>query len=453
MSRDDHASSLSSTMGGGAPRPGLSRRAFLRRAAAVAFAFPAAGTLLAACGGQSAPTPTSAPAGATAPAPAGTTAPPPATAAPAGQTASTATPAAARPAAAPGGQAVVSLGEPDTLLSGASRTALAGEIYTFTADGLARFRYPDMEAVPDLAEKWDVSPDGKTYTFALRQGVKWQDGQPFSAQDVKFSFETWAHPKWPGPLSPNLALIEGAAAYKQGQATAISGIAIPDDGHVRFTLTAAVATFLATSATGALLPRHLLQDVSPADVQKSPFARKPVYTGPFMVQSWQTGEGLTFAAFPDAFAGPPKLATLVGRDYPDQTTAINALRTGESQLGFVAPDQFDQFARDPTFRTQQLAGSQGVFLTFDLTNPLFADKRVRQAISHAIDRKGLIAALFRGKADPSFGVASPLSWLYNPDAPRFDFDVAQAKQLLDAAGWQPGADGIRAKDGKKFSFT
>ncbi|HEX5501949.1 MAG TPA: ABC transporter substrate-binding protein, partial [Thermomicrobiales bacterium] len=207
------------------------------------------------------------------------------------------------------------------------------------------------------------------------------------------------------------------------------------------------------SATGALLPKHLLQDVSPADVQKSPFARKPVYTGPFMVQSWQTGEGLTFAAFPDAFAGPPTLATLVGRDYPDQTTAINALRTGESQLGFVAPDQFDQFARDPTFRTQQLAGSQGVFLTFDLTNPLFADKRVRQAISHAIDRKALIAALFRGKADPSFGVASPLSWLYNPDAPRFDFDVAQAKQLLDAAGWQPGADGIRAKDGKKFSFT
>src|SRR3990172_7632357 len=111
-------------------------------------------------------------------------------------------------------QAVISFGEPDSLLSGASRSALAVWIYTFIANGLVKFRFPSMEIEKDLAESWSVSSDSHTYTFTLRRDVRWHDGQPFTAQDVKFTFELWAHPEWPGPLGPDVAIIEGAHAYK-----------------------------------------------------------------------------------------------------------------------------------------------------------------------------------------------------------------------------------------------
>ena len=199
--------------------------------------------------------------------------------------ATSATPASAAQAAPPpqasapaaSGQAVVhSLTEPDTLLSIASRTLLAGQYFSFIANGLTRLRQPDMDVDKDLADSWMVAPDGKTITFALHPGVKWHDGQPFTAQDVKFTYELWAHPDYPGPLPPNLALIDGAQAYKARQATEISGIKILGDNSVQFSLTQPSALFLATTASMKLLPQHVLKDVAPADVQKDPFARQPV---------------------------------------------------------------------------------------------------------------------------------------------------------------------------------
>jgi peptide/nickel transport system substrate-binding protein len=140
--------------------------------------------------------------------------------------------------------------DPDSLFINVSRSALSGNIYAFIANGLSKLTFPNMDVDKDLAESWTVSPDGKVYRFALRQGVKWHDGQPFSAQDVKFSFEYFAHPNWPGPLSPAYAIIEGASAYKQGEASEIAGIKIVGNGsNVEFALTEPSAQFLATTAT------------------------------------------------------------------------------------------------------------------------------------------------------------------------------------------------------------
>lgn len=365
--------------------------------------------------------------------------------------------AGAQPAAmqeATGGQAVINLGEPDTLFAPAARSALAGWILSFIANGLTKLRRPDMEVVPDLAESWEVSEDGRTYTFSLHQGVRWQDGEPFSAADVKFTVELASHPEYPGPLSPNLAGIEGAQAYKDGEAAEISGVTVIDDTRVEITLVEPNVMFLATTAVAAVLPRHILGEVPPADVQQHAFARQPIYTGPFMVEEWRTGDGLTFTAFADSFAGRPRLDSLVTRNIPDPATGVAELRAGSVQLGLAPPDQFNSFVADEAYQTQELAGGSGWFLQFDLvTTPLFSDPLVRQAMSHAIDRQAIIDALFLGRAEPNFSLTSPLSWIHDPNVPRFEFDLDRANALMDKAGWTLGANGVRTKDGQRFEFT
>ncbi|MGH2534676.1 MAG: ABC transporter substrate-binding protein [Thermomicrobiales bacterium] len=361
--------------------------------------------------------------------------------------------AAAQSTAGEGGKMIISLGEPDSLLSGAISSATGGNIMRFIANGLAKLDQPSMEAVPDLAASWQVSDDGLTYTFTLRDGVLWQDGQPFTVEDVIFSFGLWSHPEWPGPLDPNLASIEGATAYKEGQAEAISGITAVDETTVQFVLTEPAATFLENVATQQLLPRHVLEGVPPADAALNPFAQQPIYTGPFMVEEWRSGDGITFRAFPECFAGRPKLDAVITRTIPDPVTQIADLQSGGLHLAFVSADQYDAFAADDAFQTQEIAGTAGWFFRFDLTNPLFSDPRVRQAISHAVDRATIIETIFRGRAEGNHSIASPLSWVYNPSIPRFEYDVERANALLDEAGWQAGPDGVRTKDGQEFTFA
>ncbi|HKG24391.1 MAG TPA: ABC transporter substrate-binding protein, partial [Thermomicrobiales bacterium] len=157
---------------------------------------------------------------------------------------------------APTGEIIISLGEPDTLLSGAIQSAVGGNIMRFIANGLTKLDQPSMEPVADLATEWQVSEDGKIYTFTLHEGVLWQDGQPFSVDDVVFSYQLWSHPEWPGPIDPNLAVIAGATDFKDGKAQTISGIEAVDATTVRFTLTAPTPSFLANAATWQLVPKH-----------------------------------------------------------------------------------------------------------------------------------------------------------------------------------------------------
>lgn len=354
-----------------------------------------------------------------------------------------------------GGQAVIRfVDEPDTLFAPAAQAARASWILSFIANGLTTLRQPDMEVVPDLAEAWEVSDDGLIYTFTLHQGVQWQDGEPFGPEDVTFTFELIAHPEYPGVLVPSLAVIEGAQAYKDGEAEEISGLLVLDETQVQFTLTEPSALFLATAAIQKILPRHILADAAPAEVDRHPFARQPIYTGPFMVETWTPDESLTFTAFTDSFVGRPKLDSLVIRVIPDPASAIAEVQAGEVQLTDVPPDQFNSFIDDEAFRPMELAGLLGWFLQFDLvTTPLFSDPRVRQAMYHAIDRQGIIEALFQGRAEERISMASPLSWIFNPNVPRFEFDVERANALLDEAGWMLGDDGVRTKDGDRIEFT
>jgi len=413
------------------------RRQFIEatgRAAFVAY-------LAAACAPATPPAPASA---TTAPASAGTTAP---------AAAATTGPAAARA----GGQAIISFGEPDTLLMSESRALVSAYIRSFIADGLVRLKYPEMTVVEDLADKYSVSSDGKTYTFELHPGVKWQDGQAFSSDDVKFTFEYFAHPANPKPLTDDFANVMGAKEFKAKQATEISGLKFnqtPD--RVEISLIAPSTSFLVNVATAIIMPRHILQDVQPPDFPKHPFARQPIYTGPFKVDEWKSGESITYSAFADHFKGRPRLDKVVQRIFPDPTTAVTELRSGGIQQAFIAsPDQFAEFQSNSNYSTQQLAGTLGWFFSWDMTNTTFpfGEKNFRIAVSRAIDRKTLVDSLFRGLAEPGRSLASPLSWIYNASAPTYDYDPAQSRQLLDGLGWMVGSDGIRVKNGQRLEYA
>lgn len=365
----------------------------------------------------------------------------------------------ARLSARPQGASQVVIGawqEPATLLSGAPVTGAAyQQIQGIIANGLTRLGHPSFEVQPDLAESWEVSDDATVYTFTLRSGVKWQDGEPFTAQDVKFTFDSVTNKDWPGALDSYFASIQGAKEHKAGEATELTGVEVIDDTHVRFTLTQPDTLFLSSALSRQrILPKHLLEGVSLADIDKSDFARKPVYTGPYIVEEWRPGESITFRAFPEHFNGAPAIETLVARFVPDPATAIAELQTGALQIGVVNPDQFQAFANDPSFTTQELPGLRVLFIQFDLNLPLFSDPRVRQAISHAIDRQTVIEALYLGKAEPAYSFIPSLAWIFNPDVPRYDYNVEQAKALLAEAGWTPGDDGVLVNaNGERFAFT
>jgi peptide/nickel transport system substrate-binding protein len=226
--------------------------------------------------------------------------------------------------------------------------------------------------------------------------------------------------------------------------------------RVEISLIAPSTSFLVNVATAIMMPRHILQDVQPPDFPKHPFARQPVYTGPFKVDEWKSGESITYSAFADHFKGRPKLDKVVQRIFPDPTTAVTELRSGGIQQAFIAsPDQFADFQSNSNYATQQLAGTLGWFFSWDMTNQTFpfGEKDFRVAVSRAVDRKTLVDSLFRGLAEPGRSLASPLSWIYNANAPSYDYDPDMSRKLLDGLGWMPGSDGIRVKNGQRLEYA
>lgn len=376
---------------------------------------------------------------------------------------STTGPTASESAAPGGGTAAPKVGgtlimnqgqEPNTLLPYGNGNAYAGNIFFATANRLVKVQLPEMSPAPDLAESWTVSADGTTYTFKVRKGVKWHDGEAFTLDDIKFTYETLSHPDRPGGLSANLANIVGAQDFKDKKASSISGITTTGDDTVVFKLKNLSALFLVQVASAVLMPKHILSTIPVADHPKSDFARKPILTGPFMVKEWKTGEGVTLAANKDYFAGRPNLDTIISRGIPDAATGIAELRAGSVQVAYVLADQFGEFDKDKaTFTTQRLPGTTCWYMQLDPTNVLFSDRNVREAMAHTPDRKAITDALFSGTAEPNYSLVSPLSYIFNPQAPKYEYDPNKAKQLLDAAGWTMGSDGVRVKNGKRFEWT
>ena len=307
---------------------------------------------------------------------------------------------------------------------------------------LVRYHYENLTPTGDLAESWDLSPDGKIYTFNLRKNVKWHDGHPFTAKDVAFTFNTWLNPKIP--------------YYLRRFVTGVEGIEIVDDHTIKVKLKAPASSFPALLAyLMNILPEHLLNKLSPSEmITPTEFLKNPIGTGPFKFDSRVPGSHVKLVANEDYYLGRPHLDSFIFKIIPNKETQLAQLRTGELDFVEIEPTQIDDLKKASHIDINSAKMVKYTYYAVNNQDPLFRDVRVRRAMMHAIDRKTIRDTVMAGRAQICTGVIAPiLDWVHNPDVQRYDYDPKKAEALLAEAGWKKGSDGILTKDGKKMSFV
>ncbi|MFC3228397.1 ABC transporter substrate-binding protein [Marinibaculum pumilum] len=291
-------------------------------------------------------------------------------------------------------------------------------------DGLVRYRPGSLEIAPALAEAWTISDDGLTYTFTLRENVRFHDGTPVDAAAVVFTFERMLDPDHPHADTGPFPL-----AFFFDKLAAVDAL---DPRTVRFTLSEPFAPFLSNLA----YPTALI--VSPAAVRARgrDFGRHPVGSGPFRFADWQPNRRVMLEADPDYWDGPPGLDKVVFRPVTDTATRVAEMLSGGVDLMVeVPPDAVATFAADPDYRLYQAAGPHLWFLILNLREGPLADPRVRRAVNLAIDRQALVRDVLQGTAEVATGaVPAAFAWAHDPDLPPWPHDPAAARRLLEEAG-------------------
>jgi peptide/nickel transport system substrate-binding protein len=296
---------------------------------------------------------------------------------------------------------------------------------------------------PSLAKSWQWSPDNKSVTFQLADNVKWHDGRPFTADDVAFTMDAIKDEKTNTPHKSRLKVGDNFATW-----TVLSPTSI------KFDLPAPYAVFLANLNEIAIVPKHLLSGST--DINTDAFNRKPVGTGPFKLTEYKQDEFMALEANKEYFKGPPNLDRIILAFYAEPDAAAAALLKGDIDAMYAYPEQQPQFEKDKKFRVHRYAYHQAITLSFNLKDPILQDKKVRQAIALAVDKKSLMETVTRGQGEVAQYLLAPKGSLgpwANKELTADEFSVAKAKQLLDEAGWKAGSDGIRAKDGTRLSLS
>lgn len=325
----------------------------------------------------------------------------------------------------PGVLIVGQIAEPKSLDPQAVTAANDFRILENLYDGLVRFKDGTLEVEPALAESWQISEDGKTYTFTLREGVAFHDGTPVDAEAVRFTFERMLNEDHPfadtGPFP--LAFFFSA----------VQSVAAPDAGTVVFTLNEPYAPFLTNLATptGAI--------VSPAAVEASggDFGRAPVGAGPFKFAEWRSNEAVVVEANPDYWDGAPALQAVVFRPITDANTrTAEMLAGGLDVMVEVPPVSLGQFQSG--YNIVEAAGPHVWFLILNTKEGPFADQKVRQAVNYAVNKEAIADNVLEGTATVAEGpIPAAFGWAYNPDVDPYPYDPEKARALLAEAGVAP----------------
>ena len=331
-----------------------------------------------------------------------------------------------------------SIGDASTLLPPLASDSASHDIAGLVYNGLVKYN-GNLQLVGDLAESWDISPDGLTITFHLRRGVRWHDGAPFTAQDVLFTYELMIDPKTPTAYSGDYKQVQTARAL--------------DDYTFQVTYPKPFAPALGSWGL-AILPKHLLAG---QDITKSPLARHPIGTGPFKFLSWQTQDRIILTYNPDYFEGRPYFNGYIAMVKPDQATIFLELKAGNIDRTGLTPLQYTRQTDYPKFKKMfnkfRFTAFAYTYLGYNLLDPKFKDVRVRQALTLAINKQEIIDGVLLGLGTPAIGPYKPGTWFYNPDVPTFSYNPAKAKALLAEAGWRLNSQGIQEKEGQPFEFT
>jgi peptide/nickel transport system substrate-binding protein len=339
------------------------------------------------------------------------------------------------------GDAIVvgSIGEPSTLIPILASDSASHDVAGLVYNGLVRYD-KDLKLEGELAESWDVSPDGLIITFHLRHGVKWHDGREFTSHDVLYTYLVTIDPKTPTAY---------ADAFKQ-----VKKAEAPDASTFRVTYDKPFAPALESWGM-SILPAHLLEG---KDITKSELARHPVGTGPYIFKEWTAGQKITLESNPDYYEGRPYIGRYIYRIIPDNSTMYMELKAAGIDMMGISPVQYLRQTGTPEFKARfnkyRYPASAFTYLGYNLRHQLFSDRRVRQAITSAINKDEIVHGVLLGMGQVAHGPYKPGTWAFNPNIKDFDYNPQRAKQLLAEAGWrQKNSEGVLVKDGKPFQFT
>ena len=293
---------------------------------------------------------------------------------------------------------------------------------------------PDYSPVADVAERWD-NPDDKTWVFHLRSGVKFHDGSELTAADVKFTYESVLDQAFNSPFR---------AFY-----LSVDKVDATDKNTVTFMLKAPFAPFLSYMDL-AIVPEAAVQKLG------KDFGTKPVGTGPFKVDRWASGDTIELSANDSFYGGRPNLDRVRVKVVPDNSGRVVGLESGD--LDFVqspvSPQDVARVQSAGKLKVERTPAAGYTYINLNCADPILADKKVRQALSHLVNKQQIIDTIYKGIGKPANGPIVPGMWAYSADVPAYDYNPSKASQLLDDAGWKAGAsDGIRVKDGQKLSLT
>jgi peptide/nickel transport system substrate-binding protein len=327
--------------------------------------------------------------------------------------------------------------EPPFLFTAINTTLQMGMVSSKIHESLLKIDL-DLKPQPLLATSWEASPDGLTYTFKLRPGVKWHDGKDFSSADVKYTVMEVLKKLHPRGRSSFAKVID---------------VETPDPLTAVFKLSGPAPQMLvalASSYESPMVPRHLYEGT---DVAANPLISKPIGTGPFLFKEWQKGSYVILEKNPNYWdAGKPKLDGIVFRIINDASARAVALESGEAQIGGLSPVPLTDMARLEKLPNIaiELRGyaymSPFMLMELNTRKPPFNDVRVRQALAYAIDRDRLTKIVWGGYGKPATSpIPSSVATFHATDIPAYPYDVEKAKKLLDEAGFKAGPDGKRFK--------
>jgi len=310
----------------------------------------------------------------------------------------------------------------------------SGQINGLIYSGLVKYDR-DIKLIGDLAESWEISGNGIEITFHLRKNVKWHDGVPFTAEDVKFTFDKLTDPKTKTPYSSDYAIVKE--------------LRIPDAYTVKVIYKETFAPALESWGMG-ILPKHIFDK---GDFNENPANRKPVGTGPFSFREWKTDEKIVLEPNRDYYGGKPYIGRYIYRIIPDQSVEFLELRNQSIDEMGLTPDQWRAYEIFSSYNKFRYPSFSYTYLGFNLLNPLFSDKNVRLAIAHALNKKEIIDGVLLGMGKSATGPFPPASWAYDTELRDFEYDPQRSRSILTQLGWKQENDGYFYKDGKCFEFT
>ncbi|TQX84403.1 MULTISPECIES: peptide ABC transporter substrate-binding protein [unclassified Rhizobium] len=309
----------------------------------------------------------------------------------------------------------------------------------FAIDPQGKFTPALAVEVPSV-ENGGISADGLSWKVKLRDDVKWHDGSPFTAEDVKFTLELMVDPTF--------------LSWRKTGHELVRDLTVVSPTEITWKMEKPFAPYPSILASTFIVPKHILG--AEKDKNNAPINHAPIGTGPFKWVERVPGDHITLEANTGYFGDGPYLERIIYKYIPDLTVLYTQFKTGDidvAGLQWITPDHYEEAKALDGKTVLVVPGSTVESVTFNMERPQFKDLAVRQALYHALDKTTIIDTLYYGLPTPTESYMPQQSFYANPDLPKHEYDPEKAKKLLDDAGWVPGSDGIRAKGGVKLSFS